>query len=44
MDYDYENLLSGVSTKKVTLQLLDKTKTTMGRRMFKKKLTRPSRM
>jgi len=42
MDYDYENLLSGVSTKKITLlKLLDKTKTTMGRRMFKKKLTRP---
>lgn len=42
MDYDYENLLSGVSTKKITLlKLLDKTKTTMGRRMFKKKLTHP---
>jgi DNA mismatch repair protein MutS len=42
MDYDYENLLSGVSTKKITLlKLLDKTKTTMGRRMFKKKLTLP---
>lgn len=42
MDYEYDNLLSGVSTKKITLlKLLDKTKTTMGRRMFKKKLTRP---